>query len=51
MGREISSDEILCEDTFQSRLRSETSLVMQGSRRTPSTRLTRLSVGWSLKPG
>lgn len=29
MGREISSDEILCEDTFQSRLRSETSLVMQ----------------------
>lgn len=29
MGREISSDEILCEDTFLSRLRSETSLVMQ----------------------
>ncbi|MBO6796981.1 glutamate-cysteine ligase family protein [Maricaulis sp.] len=29
MGREISSQEVLCEDTFQHRLRSETSLVMQ----------------------
>ena len=29
MGREISSQEILCEDTFLDRLRSETSLVMQ----------------------
>ena len=29
MGREISSQEVLCEDTFQDRLRSETSLVMQ----------------------